>query len=457
MRVQLIHLQGNYPPIGLGYLASTLEAEGIDVGILDFGGLGYSTSHLCSNVKEELTKTKPDLVGITCLTTQAHLALDIARLAKEVNNNCYTVLGGPHPSAAPLEVAQNSNVDFVIVGEGERTLLSLVQMLSISGKLSEVDGLVYKSGDKIVVSKPRKPIENLDEISFPAYHLFPERKLNLMVDAHGLDTRGKYMEVFTSRGCPYQCIYCHKMFGKRFRGRSAENVLKEISLLYQEYGIREIHFEDDCFNFDINRAKKILDLLIASGMDLSIRFPNGLRADYVDEDLISKMKRAGVYQISIGVETASPRIMKKIRKVLNLKKVEETVELALRHGLTVRGFFMIGFPGETKKEIMQTIEYAKNLDIHFASISIVTPYPGTELYEIAANGGYIKDRDYSGYFFAKASIETNEFTREELEEIKRRAEKEFYNHPRRKEVLLPTAEYSESELLNLTRRVQRTI
>jgi radical SAM superfamily enzyme YgiQ (UPF0313 family) len=143
--------------------------------------------------------------------------------------------------------------------------------------------------------------------------------------------------------------------------------------------------------------------------------------------------------------------------VLNLKKVEETVELALRHSLTVRGFFMIGFPGETKKEIMQTIEYAKNLDIHFASISIVTPYPGTELYEIAANGGYIKDRDYSGYFFAKASIETNEFTREELEEIKRRAEKEFYNHPRRKEVLLPTAEYSESELLNLTRRVQRTI
>lgn len=457
MNVQLIQLQGNYPPIGLGYLASTLEGEDIDVGILDFGGLGYTPQQLYEHAREELARSKPDLVGITCLTTQAHLALGVARIAKEVCDGCYTVLGGPHATAAPVEVVHDPNVDFVIVGEGERTLLELVKTIDEPDRLRGVAGLVYEDRGKVVVTPPRRPIENPDEIPFPAYHLFPERKLNLTVDAHGIDTRGRYMEVFTSRGCPYQCIYCHKMFGKRFRARSPENVLGEIEFLYQEYGIREIHFEDDCFNLDIGRAKRILDLLIGSGMDLSIRFPNGLRADYVDEELISKMKEAGAYQISVGVETASPRIMRMIKKRLDLGKVEETVGLAMKHGLTVRGFFMIGFPGETKEEIGRTIEYAKNLDIHFASFSIVTPYPGTELYDMAARGGYIKDRDYSQYFFAMASIETPEFTREELEEITRRAEREFYEHPRRRDFLLANAEYSESELLNLTERVRRTI
>jgi anaerobic magnesium-protoporphyrin IX monomethyl ester cyclase len=277
------------------------------------------------------------------------------------------------------------------------------------------------------------------------------------VDAHGIDTRGRYMEVFSSRGCPYHCIYCHKIFGRRFRARSPENVLEEIKLLYQRYRIREIHFEDDCFNLDVKRAKRILDLLIESGMDLSIRFPNGLRADFVDEELISKMKKAGAYQISIGVETASPSVMRMIKKRLDLRRVEETVRLALKYGLTMRGFFMIGFPGETREEIMQTLWYARNLDVHFASLSIVTPYPGTELYDMAVRGGYIKERDYGRYFFDRASIESPEFTRQELEEITRRAEKEFYEHPRRRDLLLPAAEYSKSELLNLTERVRRTV
>jgi len=457
MDVQLIQLQGNYPPIGLGYLASTLEAKGIRVGILDFGGLGYTPEQLFEHAREDLARTKPDLVGITCLTTQAHLALEVARIAKEVCGGCRTVLGGPHPSAAPVEVARDPNVDFVVVGEGERTLLDLVKNLSKPDRLRTVEGLVYRDGEEVVATLPRRLIENLDEIPFPAYHLFADRKLNLTVDAHGIDARERYMEVFSSRGCPYQCIYCHKMFGKKFRARSPENVLEEIKLLYHRYRIREIHFEDDCFNLDIRRAKRILDLLIESGMDLSIRFPNGLRADFVDEELISKMKKAGVYQTSIGVETASPRVMGLIKKRLDLRRVEETVRLALKHGLTMRGFFMIGFPGETKEEIMQTLEYAKNLDVHFASLSIVTPYPGTELYDMAAKGGYIKDRNYSQYFFDRASIESPEFTRQELEEIVRRAEKEFYEHPRRRDLLLPAAEYSKSELLNLTERVQRTV
>lgn len=458
MKVQLIQLQGNYPPIGLGYLASTLEAEGIKAGILDFGGLGYTTEQLYELAREEFARREPDLVGITCLTPQAHLALEVAGIAKEVCSDCHTVLGGPHPSAAPIEVARDPNVDFVVVGEGERTLLELAQDLSEPSRLRSVEGLVFRKDDEVRVNPPRKMIENLDEIPFPAYHLFAERKLNLTVDAHGIDTRGRYMEVFTSRGCPYQCIFCHKAFGRRFRARSPENVLEEISLLYHKYGVREIHFEDDSFNLDIGRAKKIFDLLIESGMDLSIRFPNGIRADCVDEELIAKMREAGAYQTSIGVETASPRVMRMIKKGLDLRRVEEAVQLASKHGLQIRGFFMIGFPGEIKDEIMQTIEFAKNLDIHFASFSIVTPYPGTELYEIARERGYIKHTDYGRYFFDRAAVETPEFTRQELEEITRRAEREFYEHPRRRDVLLPAVEpYSRSELLNLTQRVQRTV
>ncbi len=457
MNVQLIQLQGNYPPIGLGYVASILEQQDVDVGILDFGGLGYTTEQLYKHVEEELARKRPDVIGVTCLTPQAHLALGVAKIAKAIRADCNVVLGGPHPTSDPFRTVQDPNVDFIVVGEGERTFSELVKALSGGRPLKGVEGLVYKEDGDVIATPPRPLIENLDELPFPAFHLFPERKLNLRVDAHGLDTRDKYMEVFTSRGCPYECVYCHKMFGRRFRARSPENVLEEVELLYHKFGIREIHIEDDCFNLDIKRAKRILDLLASSGMKLKLRFPNGVRADYVDEELIVKMKEAGAYQVSFGVETASPRIMKLIKKRLDLRRVEEAVKLALKHGLTVRGFFMIGFPGETKEEIWQTIDYAKNLDVHFASISIVTPYPGTELYEIASRRGYIVDRDYSRYFFANAAIETPEFTREEMEEIKKKAEWEFYNHPRRKNVLLPAAEYSKSEVLDLTERVRRTI
>lgn len=457
MNVQLIHLQGNYPPIGLGYLASILEGKGINVGIMDFGGLGYTTTQLYKHAREELARKKPDIVGITCLTPQTNLALGVAKIAKEVCADSYVVLGGPHPTADPIRTVQNPNVDFVVIGEGEQTLLELTKALSERKPLKDVKGLSYKEDGRILTTIPRELIAKLDEIPFPAYHLFPERKLNLKVDAHGIDTRGKYMEVFTSRGCPYSCIYCHKVFGSQFRTRSPENVLVEIELLYKQYGIREIHFEDDCFNLDIKRAKRILDLIIDSGMDLEIRFPNGIRADYADEELIIKMKDAGTYQISVGVETASPRVMKMIRKRLDLRRVEEMVKLAVKHGLTVRGFFMIGFPGETKEEMLQTIEYAKNLDIHFASFSIATPFPGTELYNIASNTGAIKDLNYDKYLFANATIETPEFVQKELEEMKRRAEREFYEYPRRKNVLLPAADYSKSELLDLTERFHHTI
>jgi len=432
MRVLLVNLHGIYPPIGLGYLASSLEASSIPVEILDCGGMGYTRDQLLGIVARAISATDPDIVGVGCYTPQVDLAEVVARQVKAVKRDCTVVLGGPHPTMDPLGSTNIPNVDIAVVGEGEKTIVKVVEALEGRGDLSGVEGIVYRRDERVVRNPDRRPIENLDEIPFPAYHLFPDFKLSLEIDAHGVMTRRHpYMPIITSRGCPFGCIYCHKVHGKSFRARSPENVLEEMRLLYHKYRVREFHVEDDCFNLDLDRAKRFADLVAESGLNVALKFPNGLRADRIDEELIVKLKRAGTYSISLGVETASPRVMKIIGKSLDLQRVRDSAGLALKHGLQVRGFFMVGFPGETKDDIRQTIDFAQNLGIHFASFSVATPFPGTELHRIARENGYIGDRRPSQLPYANPMIETPDFTLEEIKKLKRRAEEDFYAKPER--------------------------
>jgi len=432
MKVLLINLQGVYPPIGLGYLASSLEASSIPVEILDCGGMGYTRDQLLDLVARDVSARDPDIVGIECYTPQVELVEQVARVVKAHRPYCTVVLGGPHPTMDPLDAVSIPDVDLAVVGEGERTIVEVAKSVEPWRDLSEVKGIVYKKDGRTVENQPRSPIQNLDEIPFPAYHLFPVFKLSLEIDAHGVMTRRHpYMPIITSRGCPFGCIYCHKVHGKTFRARSPENVLEEMRFLYNKYRVREFHVEDDCFNLDMDRAKRFCDLVAESGLDIALKFPNGLRADRIDEELMVKMKRAGTYSISLGVETASPRVMKTIGKSLDLQKVRDAVGLALKHGLQVRGFFMIGFPGETKDDIRQTIDFAQSLGVHFASFSVATPFPGTELYRIAEENGYLGEKRPSQLPYANPMMETPDFTRDELRAIKRRAEDDFYSQPER--------------------------
>lgn len=430
MKVLLIKAATTYPPIGLAYLAAVLQQHGTEVEILDYVVEGYTPERL----KQELPEKLPDLVGINCLSFNVSPSFELARMVKEVLPDVPVVFGGAHASADPIGTVRHPEVDFVVVGEGEETLVELVDVLSNGKTLEQVDGLVFKKGNgEVVLNRPRKPIEDLDSIPFPEYSLLPLDKYFEFPEMHGMvKSRKRFMPILTSRGCPYGCIYCHRTFGKRYRARSPENVIQEILILYHQYGIREFHIEDDTFNLNLNRAKAICALIMQHQLDIAIQFPNGLRADRMDEELIEKLKQAGTFMIALGVETASPRIMRMIKKHLDITKVEDIVNLAVKNGIRTWGYFMLGFPGETLEEMEETIAFAKSLNLHFVSFSIVTPFPGTELFEQLEHKEEILRCVYEiGILsFSYPIVQLSELSNSEIISLWKRAKRGFYNPKR---------------------------
>lgn len=421
----------NYPlvsfPLGLAYLASSLEKHGHVARILDMPVEKMSAAEF----KDLLLSGGFGLIGISCMTVEYNSALGTAEQIKNLLPDTPVVFGGPHPSADPSRVIINPFVDLVVVGEGEAALTELVNAVEEGDPLDRIDGLIFKRDSAPVFNKPRDLIKNVDEIPFPAIHLLNLDEYYKYQIPRLVPKRKRYMSIFTSRGCPYGCIYCHKIFGKKYRARSPHNVLDEIRLLYNKYGIREFIIEDDNFTMNLNRAKKICDLLIEEKLDISVQFPNGIRADRMDEELMSKLKQAGAHSMSIGVESGTLRIQDFIRKGLDLNKVRETISLAKKYKIKTNGFFMMGFPGETTNEMLETINFARSLELDTADFSIATPYPYTELMEISIKKGYLKTMDFDKFDVKTPNLETEDFNSDDLKRLQRRAYISFYFTPKR--------------------------
>lgn len=425
MKVTLVKSTNQTIPIGLLYLASELETNGVDVAILDYVVGRYNPEKF----KSKIIEINPQVVGINCLSFSIQPAFEIAKMVKEAIPKIHVVMGGPHPTGLPEHTLSSAYVDSVVIGEGEKTLQELVDTLDAGRTLQGVRGLAYKDSGKIIFNQPREYIKDVDSISFPAYHLINmDSYFALPFDAHGIITKHqRYMPILTSRGCPYGCIYCHNIFGKIFRARSPENVLGEMELLYNKYNIREFHIEDDSFNIDLERAEKILDLISNKDLKISIQFGSGIRADRMNESFAKKLKKAGTFMVAIGVESASENTLKNVKKSLDLSSIPTAVKLLIDQNILVWTYFMIGFMNETRQEIRQTIDFAKKLKNHFVSFSFVIPYPGTELFE------RVKNRiDLNSYFsgslnFNHPRIQLSEVSIEELADIKRKALREFYS------------------------------
>ncbi len=415
------------PPLGCMYLASYLRRKGdVDVRIIDM-----TAEHLTySRLGSEIQAFEPDLVGVSALTYESNGMNRVAAIAKSVRGDLPVVVGGPHPSAYTERVMGNKHIDYAVVGEGELTLDDLTAALRKGTPVADIDGLAWRDDGSVRINARRQYIEDLDDLPFPAWDLIPlpVYKKFIRMSRCGMTD---YMTIFTTRSCPYQCLYCHQVFGKGFRTRSPENVLAEIRTLYDTHGIRHIEVIDDIFNLDLPRAKRIFDLIVESGMKLRITFPNGVRGDRLDEEFFIKARRAGVVFMAFAVETASPRLQRKLRKNINLEKIRANISMALKYGIFCHGFFMLGFPTETREELLATSEFAISSDLHTANIFVVNPFEGTGLAEWAKEVGKPVLSQFERNYFSKEFVNLTDLPDDELNRIRKQTVRKFFLNPRR--------------------------
>ncbi|HCE45311.1 MAG TPA: B12-binding domain-containing radical SAM protein [Lentisphaeria bacterium] len=412
----------DHPHLGLAYLAAVLEAEKHEVRIIDIDAEQITLDGLASLLKAE----NPDVVGITATTPVIYSAFKIAEIIKK-NSSAYTVVGGMHATLMPEECAANEFVDFVVFGEGERTIVDLLECMRTGGKYSEIKGLVHKKGGETVKNESREPIQDLDSIPFPARHLFKNQKYTYP-DA----LRFPAFPIITSRGCPGNCTFCTAKFmhGKRFRNRSAENILDEVEFLIKEYGAREIHIWDDNFITNRNRVFKFRDGIIKKNIKVLFSFPNGVRADFINREILQALKDMGTYSIAIGVESGNQRILDSIQKGIKLEQIENAFKLAKELKLETWGFFLLGLPEEDPKTMEETIDFAIKLDPDIAKFHILKPFPKSIVYEQLKSKGLIIDENYIHYGIHTSPVHRlPTVSQNELLEWQQKAYRRFYMRP----------------------------
>ena len=386
-------------------------------------------------MRQIITAAKPDVVGITAFSMESREAHGVAQITKELFPHIPVVLGGPYASSDPKSAGDDKNIDVIAFGEGELTFRNLLNAYEKSEPLQQIKGIQFRKNGTVEYTGPAEVLENPDEIPFPAWDMIdleeyfrPSASKRRLTNPIQMRERG--VSVFSSRGCPFQCTYCHNIFGKKLRKRSAENVIEELQWLKSDFNVGEIEFIDDVFNLDRERAKKIMDMMIEQNLDLKFSYPNGLRADQMDEELVLKMKKAGCYRINYAVESGSERIQKKMKKRLNLPRAKEIIDFTADQGISVGGFFMLGFPDEIEEEMLMTIDYALKSKCHTASFFILTPFPGTKIYDEAVAAGFDMEAMYSDYGAVSANLSRN-VSSERIIRLRKTAFRKFYFNPRR--------------------------
>ena len=430
-------------PLGLGYLGAVLEEEGHEVQLWD------------GAVEEEplttlLDSEAFDLVGITSVTPLIHEAWEAAAEAQK--RNAITILGGPHPTLLPDESLERPVVDLVVRGEAEDAIIEITRALekdhghvdSQSGARhfktpdwGQIDGLSFRSGEgQIVHNSARSPCKDLDNLPFPAHHLYKiDRYTNLQPRTDGLDPDARAYTIITSRGCPYQCIYCSKaVTGNIWRPRSPENVVAEWRKLLVDLNATEVGVTDDVMTLDIKRAKEICRLLVDEGLNevpwITI---HGIRADNADLELFQLMKEAGCKRVGFGVESGNQRILDIIKKGQTIEDVRQAFRNARKAGLETIGFFIFGLPGENEATMDDTIKLALELDPDLANFMIAAPFPGTELYQMILDGGDLFSHDWRDFAIhdEKARFSMGEVTAKLVERKWHEAYRRFYLRPGR--------------------------
>lgn len=409
-------------PIHLAYLAAVLEENEIDVDILDCTALGYGWEQY----ERVLEKVSPDIVGVSGITPFLSAAIRTVRIAKKVNSRITTVVGGTHFTLnARQSLMKHPEIDYVVIGEGEITLLELVRALDERLSRSKVKGIAFRDGKRIRVTPERPLIEDLDSLPIPAYHKLPMDKYRFVVWGPEICTMS------SSRGCPFRCRFCteQRIWRNRWRGRSAVKLVDEMELLRRKYQVKIIWFGDDCFNLNRKRNEQFLTEL--EQRDLDIKWFIETRVDTLlrDADLVPRMARLGLFHVLLGVESSSEFDLKYLKKNFSLGQTKKAVALLKQHDILAHTNFIVGLPHDTKNSIQRTIAFAKSLDPHVVIFVPLTPFPGTELYDEIVSAGLLKETDFANFDFITPIASTNSLSRKQLQREIMKGYVQFYARP----------------------------
>jgi len=384
------------PPLGLAYLGAALEQAGIQVKILDYVVYPYRQPALESILHE----FKPHVAGATAVTMTFDHARQVLSDIKRIEPEILTVMGGPHVTFCAQEtLSAFAELDAVVIGEGEETMVELVKAVENARSLDTVSGTACRAGSKIVTTPKRRWIKNLDALPLPARHLLPLGRYRAL---------GMPISMTTSRGCPYKCIFCvgRKMVGARVRYHGADRVASELQYL-AKLKFHQINIADDLFTANRNHCVAVCEEIL--GRNLKISWTAFARVDAVSENLLSKMKAAGCTAVSFGIESANPGILRTIKKGITVDQIKNAVRLCRRVGISSHASFILGLPGETPQTMEETAAFAADLQQEGLSsgFHILAPFPGTEVRENAeALGIRILSDDWSKYDANRAVTET---------------------------------------------------
>ena len=448
MKILLIRPPGDcFEPLGLMYLASYIRRfSNCEVKILDMSlrikaeienekGLLKDVRYTDETLDSDINNFNPDLVGISSMyTIHAKGTHDIARAIKRIKKGTPVIVGGAHASAIPEIMLEDNNIDAVVVGEGEQPLLEIVKRFNDDTSMLGINGAVTRK-DTNKSGNPQLFIEDLDAIPLPARDLVDMK--SYMWDRYNYrhSMSPPRAAIISSRGCPYNCIYCatHSVWKHTYRMRSPKKVVDEIDYLITTYGIREIMFWDDNLTLDKNRMIGICNEIIKRKIKIKWCTPNGVAISTLDRELIAKMRESGCYKLTFGIDTGSDKTQEFIRKqYIDLGKAKEITRYCNRVGIWTHSTFIIGFPYETKKDILQTLSYALDCDADMVTFFIATPYPGTEMYELYKKEGFLS-KELEKYpehisiaYMHKPLHKTKYFTQKQLHECLALFKKRLY-------------------------------
>ena len=407
--------------LGLGYLCAVIEKHRKfdKLIVFDFNNSPEEPAKKLEKIKGF------DIVGISIKSFQLDETVEVAKKIRE--HNRILVAGGIHPTIDRNFLEQNPVFDIAVMGEAEETILDIVDYANGKKALKDIKGIAYRENGEVKINAPRELLKNLDSLPYPNYDYFDSVTKPEDIDPYPLST---------SRGCPYSCIYCcaNKISGKGFRPRTPESVIDELIKMKEKYKPSQINIIDDNFTLDIDRAKKIIKLMIEKNINIHFVPASGIRADRVDRELLELFIKTGCTRLCFGIESGNKKVFENINKGETLEDITKAIKLCQSMGISISGFFIIGLPYATKGTEEESIKFAQSLNLDRASWSFLVPYPGTEVWDWATQNNYVlgdwKNMSSGMFHQGKETIvSTPEFTREDRIKIFKEANIKTFNYP----------------------------